>query len=106
MLERLRGHVLDANLELVRRGLVLYTFGNVSGIDRSGAQPLVVSFGLIGGGRRDGNTATAVSDVLAGADIIYVGGYLMLPALKQAPLVAALKRGEFDQADAVRERGH
>jgi L-ribulose-5-phosphate 4-epimerase len=34
MLERLRGHVLDANLELVRRGLVLYTFGNVSGISR------------------------------------------------------------------------
>jgi L-ribulose-5-phosphate 4-epimerase len=31
----LRKEVLDANLELVRRGLVLYTFGNVSGIDRS-----------------------------------------------------------------------
>jgi L-ribulose-5-phosphate 4-epimerase len=31
----LREEVLDANLELVRRGLVLYTFGNVSGIDRS-----------------------------------------------------------------------
>jgi multimeric flavodoxin WrbA len=27
----------------------------------------VVSFGLVGGGRLDGNTATAVSDVLAGA---------------------------------------
>lgn len=32
MLQRLREQVLDANLELVRRGLVLYTFGNVSGI--------------------------------------------------------------------------
>jgi len=31
----LREEVLEANLELVRRGLVLYTFGNVSGIDRS-----------------------------------------------------------------------
>jgi L-ribulose-5-phosphate 4-epimerase len=30
----LREEVLEANLELVRRGLVLYTFGNVSGIDR------------------------------------------------------------------------
>lgn len=30
----LRAEVLDANLELVRRGLVLYTFGNASGIDR------------------------------------------------------------------------
>lgn len=34
MLERLKQDVLDANLELVRRGLVLYTFGNASGISR------------------------------------------------------------------------
>jgi L-ribulose-5-phosphate 4-epimerase len=34
MLDDLRAQVLDANLELVRRGLVLYTFGNVSAIDR------------------------------------------------------------------------
>lgn len=33
-LKSLREEVLDANLELVRRGLVLYTFGNVSGIAR------------------------------------------------------------------------
>jgi L-ribulose-5-phosphate 4-epimerase len=33
-LARLREEVLEANLELVRRGLVLYTFGNASGIDR------------------------------------------------------------------------
>lgn len=39
LLEKLRADVLDANLELVRRGLVLHTFGNVSGIDR--AQNLV-----------------------------------------------------------------
>jgi L-ribulose-5-phosphate 4-epimerase len=32
LLQRLREQVLDANLELVRRGLVLCTFGNVSGI--------------------------------------------------------------------------
>lgn len=32
MLEALRSEVLEANLELVRRGLVLYTFGNASGI--------------------------------------------------------------------------
>lgn len=32
LVEHLRAQVLDANLELVRRGLVLYTFGNVSGI--------------------------------------------------------------------------
>jgi L-ribulose-5-phosphate 4-epimerase len=34
LLERLREEVLEANLELVRRGLVLFTFGNASGIDR------------------------------------------------------------------------
>jgi L-ribulose-5-phosphate 4-epimerase len=33
-LSRLRSEVLAANLELVERGLVLYTFGNASGIDR------------------------------------------------------------------------
>lgn len=35
MLETLREAVLEANLEVVRRGLVLYTFGNASGIDRT-----------------------------------------------------------------------
>jgi L-ribulose-5-phosphate 4-epimerase len=34
LIQQLREEVLDANLELVRRGLVLYTFGNVSGISR------------------------------------------------------------------------
>jgi L-ribulose-5-phosphate 4-epimerase len=40
MLERLKEATLEANLEVVRRGLVLYTFGNASGIDRE--QGLVV----------------------------------------------------------------
>lgn len=35
LLSELREQVLQANLELVRRGLVLYTFGNASGISRS-----------------------------------------------------------------------
>jgi L-ribulose-5-phosphate 4-epimerase len=34
LLPQLRKEVLQANLELVRKGLVLYTFGNASGIDR------------------------------------------------------------------------
>ncbi len=34
MLEQLRAEVLEANLELVRRGLVLYTFGNASAVSR------------------------------------------------------------------------
>ena len=34
LLPELRRRVLDANLELQRQGLVLYTFGNASGVDR------------------------------------------------------------------------
>ena len=40
LLKKLREEVLEANLELVKRGLVLYTFGNASGVDRE--QGLVV----------------------------------------------------------------
>lgn len=40
MLERLKDSVCKANLDLVKEGLVIQTFGNVSGIDR--AQGLVV----------------------------------------------------------------
>jgi L-ribulose-5-phosphate 4-epimerase len=42
MLEALRKQVLHANQEIARRGLAPHTFGNASGIDRSGSQPLVV----------------------------------------------------------------
>src|SRR6202042_3767487 len=35
LLKELRAAVLEANLELVKRGLVLYTFGNASGVDRT-----------------------------------------------------------------------
>ena len=34
MLEELKRQVYEANMELPRRGLVTYTWGNVSGIDR------------------------------------------------------------------------
>src|SRR5436309_2031498 len=39
-LDALREEVLEANLELVRRGLVLYTFGNASGPRFHGVDPL------------------------------------------------------------------
>ncbi len=42
LLEELRTQVLRANQEIARRGLAPHTFGNASGIDRSGTQPLVV----------------------------------------------------------------
>jgi L-ribulose-5-phosphate 4-epimerase len=42
LLAGLREEVLRANCEIARRGLAPHTFGNVSGIDRTGSQPLVV----------------------------------------------------------------
>jgi L-ribulose-5-phosphate 4-epimerase len=42
MLAALRQQVLHANQEIARRGLAPHTFGNASGIDRSGSEPLVV----------------------------------------------------------------
>ena len=42
LLASLREQVLRANQEIARRGLAPHTFGNVSGIDRSGERPLVV----------------------------------------------------------------
>jgi L-ribulose-5-phosphate 4-epimerase len=42
LLETLRNEVLHANREIARRGLVPHTFGNASGIDRTGSRPLVV----------------------------------------------------------------
>ncbi|MFZ0747394.1 MAG: L-ribulose-5-phosphate 4-epimerase AraD [Terracidiphilus sp.] len=42
LLEALRQEVLNANQEIARRGLAPHTFGNASGIDRTGAEPLVV----------------------------------------------------------------
>ena len=35
MLEELKRQVYEANMELPRRGLITYTWGNVSGIDRA-----------------------------------------------------------------------
>ena len=42
LLADLRQQVLHANQEIARRGLAPHTWGNASGIDRSGPEPLVV----------------------------------------------------------------
>ena len=42
LLASLRQQVLRANQEIARRGLAPHTFGNASGIDRTGSEPLVV----------------------------------------------------------------
>jgi L-ribulose-5-phosphate 4-epimerase len=46
VLEALRAEVCEANLELVRRGLVLYTFGNASGISRQDSLVVIKPSGV------------------------------------------------------------
>jgi len=46
MLESLRAEVYEANIEVVRRGLVLYTFGNASGIARGESQVAIKPSGV------------------------------------------------------------
>lgn len=45
-LTSLREEVLEANLELVRRGLVIFTFGNASGFDRSSGLAVIKPSGV------------------------------------------------------------
>jgi L-ribulose-5-phosphate 4-epimerase len=45
-LKQLREEVLEANLELVRRGLVIFTFGNASGFDRDSRLAVIKPSGV------------------------------------------------------------
>ncbi|MGH9394156.1 MAG: L-ribulose-5-phosphate 4-epimerase AraD [Terriglobales bacterium] len=45
-LSQLRQAVLEANLELVRQGLVLHTFGNASGVDRAAGVVVIKPSGV------------------------------------------------------------
>lgn len=46
LLKELREEVLEANLELVRRGLVAFTFGNASGFDRASGLAVIKPSGV------------------------------------------------------------
>jgi L-ribulose-5-phosphate 4-epimerase len=46
LLKTLREEVLEANLELVRRGLVIFTFGNASGFDRTSSLAVIKPSGV------------------------------------------------------------
>ena len=47
MLEELKKQVYEANMELPRRGLITYTWGNVSGIDRESGYFVIKPSGVI-----------------------------------------------------------
>jgi len=46
MLEELKQHVCEANLKLVREGLVIQTWGNVSGVDRASGNVVIKPSGV------------------------------------------------------------
>ncbi len=46
MLEALKDKVFHANLELVKHGLVIFTWGNVSGIDRESGLVVIKPSGV------------------------------------------------------------
>ena len=46
MLEKLKEEVLRANLDLVKNGLVLFTWGNVSAIDRASGLVVIKPSGV------------------------------------------------------------
>ena len=46
MLEELKEKVCKANLELVKKGVVIYTWGNVSGIDRESGLVVIKPSGV------------------------------------------------------------
>ena len=46
MLEQLKQEVYEANLELHKRGIVIYTWGNVSGIDRTSGNMVIKPSGV------------------------------------------------------------
>jgi L-ribulose-5-phosphate 4-epimerase len=46
MLEKLKKQVCEANLQLVREGLVIQTFGNVSGVDRASGNLVIKPSGV------------------------------------------------------------
>ena len=46
MLEELKKQVCDTNLELVTKGVVIYTWGNVSGIDRENGLVVIKPSGV------------------------------------------------------------
>ncbi len=72
LLESLREQVLNANREIARRGLAPHTFGNASGVDRSGPKPLMV----IKPSGVDYNTMTAADLVVTDLDGKVVEGSL------------------------------
>jgi L-ribulose-5-phosphate 4-epimerase len=70
MLEQLREDVFRANLDLVRHGLVMLTWGNVSGIDRPSGRVVIKPSGV------DYESMTPDDMVILDMDGNVVGGHL------------------------------
>jgi L-ribulose-5-phosphate 4-epimerase len=62
MLEKLKMQVCQANLDLVKEGLVIQTFGNVSGIDRASGRVVIKPSGVPYNGMKPQNMVVVALD--------------------------------------------
>ena len=107
MLEDLREVVLEANQELVRQGLVLYTWGNVSGIDREKGLVVIKPSGV----RYEDLTADSL--VVVDLDGRTVEGYMRpssdtsthIELYKAFPLIGGVAHTHSTQAVAWAQAG-
>ena len=74
MLEALKQAVYEANIDLVRHGLVLFTWGNVSGIDRESGLVVIKPSGI--------KVTRIASGVPVGGDLEYIDEVTLLRALE------------------------
>ena len=88
MLEQLKQEVYEANLDLVKKGMVIYTWGNVSGIDRESGLVVIKPSGVDYGAMRPEDMV--VVD-LNGAVVEGRWRPCTLPCIKAFPPSAALR---------------
>ena len=93
MLEDLKQRVCDANLRLVAEGLVIQTWGNVSGVDRATAHGLVALAQRIRSLRDQGLAEVPSTRLLIATAALAAGGIGIHDACR-AGLIAPLSDDE------------
>jgi L-ribulose-5-phosphate 4-epimerase len=92
MLEALREQVLEANLELVRQGLVIGTFGNASGFAREEGLVVIKPSGV----RYDSHSRFATAWAQAGKEIPCYGTTHADYIHGSVPITEPMKRAEIE----------
>ena len=73
MLENLKEEVLEANLDLVRHGLVIFTWGNVSAIDRASGRVVIKPSGV----EYEAETGAVIVERFRSLDPLHTPGVLV-----------------------------